>query len=97
LFFSANAFAQSDSKIWIGVDGSFWQKSIKGSISPQFDSEFSRSIRPMIGYQFNEKWFIGVLTNFQNYRIDEGFGSFVFYDFQTDLLPPSTQTYNQTT
>jgi hypothetical protein len=97
LLFSANAFAQSDSKIWIGIDGSYWQKSVKGGVSTDFDSEFSRNIRPMIGYQFNEKWSIGLITNFQKYRIDEGFGAYQTFDLLGKPAVSRPKLYNQAT
>lgn len=97
LLLSTITYGQSDSKIWIGVDGAYWQKSVKGGISSDFDSEFSKSIRPMIGYQFNEKWSVGVITNFQNYRIDEGFGAFQQFDLTGNTENSQELFYNQAT
>jgi len=100
LLFSTNTFAQSDSKIWIGIDGAYWQKSVKGGISSDFDSEYSASIRPMIGFKLNEKWSIGILTNFQSYRQDEGLAAFQFYNFNTgqgDTRIPNPDFYLQAT
>jgi hypothetical protein len=78
--FSVNTFAQSDSKIWIGIDGSYWQKSVIGISSPE-NSEYSGNIRPMIGYKLNDKWSLGIMTNFQSYSQDESIISYQPFNF----------------
>lgn len=80
LFFET--FAQSDSKIWVGIDGAFWQKSVK-SVRSENNHDFSSSIRPMIGYNFSDKWSLGIMPNFQNYSQDEGTISFRPTNFAT--------------
>ncbi|MEP0711357.1 hypothetical protein [Algoriphagus sp.] len=68
-FISCLTFAQTDSKFWIEVDGSYWQKGTPSNAFNSFPRERSGSMRPMIGFNFNEKWGAGLMMNFQSYRI----------------------------
>jgi hypothetical protein len=91
---SFGSFAQSDSKIWIGIDGSYWNKSVKGGITNDFGSEFSSSIRPMVGYQLSPNWSLGILANFQSYRLDLGQSSLTDYG-QSSFYPTPVIFYEE--
>ena len=67
LFFES--FAQSDSKIWIEIDGSYWQRSIKSSSFFHQGPNQNRfgSLRPMVGLKLNQKWDIGIMMSLNSY------------------------------
>ncbi|WP_075350040.1 hypothetical protein [Algoriphagus marinus] len=65
LFFES--FAQSDAKVWIGIDGSYWQKSVKTSGLVSLKNENFGSLRPMIGLKLNQKWDLGIMMSFNSY------------------------------
>lgn len=67
MFFSANAFAQSDSKIWIGIDGSYWQKSIKATSFVSLGNERFGSLSPMVGFRLNQNWDLGFMVSLNSY------------------------------
>lgn len=64
---SVSSFAQSDSKFWIGIDGSYWKKSIKSGNLFGLDKEQFGSLRPMIGFKLNHKWDLGIITSINSY------------------------------
>lgn len=61
------AFGQSNPEFWFGMDGSYWQKSIKSSGIVSLDKERFGSVRPMIGLRINPKWDVGILMSVNSY------------------------------
>lgn len=82
-FIAKVSLAQNDSKLWIEVDGGYWQKGNPSTSFNTYERERSGSIRPMIGLNFSEKWGVGVMMNFQSYRVktDDVQTSYPIYDY----------------
>ncbi|MHA7129573.1 hypothetical protein [Algoriphagus namhaensis] len=68
-FLSTAALGQSATSFWIGLDASYWQKSIKSSTFFQQGPNQERfgSIRPMIGLKLNPKWEVGIMLSSNSY------------------------------
>lgn len=100
----ATSIAQSDKEFWFGVDGSYWQKSIKSSNFFQQgpNQEQFGSLRPMIGLKLNQKWDIGIMMSINSYveeisplNLTQDFG--VFDEEGMFLYSDSRTTVYQTT
>lgn len=58
----------TDSKFWFGFDASYWQKAIHNSDQLAIQRDMSGSIRPMIGFNLQKNWSIGIIANFSSYQ-----------------------------
>jgi len=58
----------TDSKFWFGFDASYWQKAIHNSNPLAVKRNMLGSIRPMIGFNLQKNWSVGVLANFSSYQ-----------------------------
>ncbi|UZD21288.1 hypothetical protein PBT90_17330 [Algoriphagus halophytocola] len=85
-FTTALSYGQNNPGIWLEVDGSYWQTDNRSSNFNSFTRERSGSLRPMIGYKWNDRWGLGVMGNFLSYRekIDPISGSYAIYSNEPD-------------
>lgn len=89
-------FSQSDAEFWFGVDGSYWQKSVKSSSAFGLDQERFGSLRPMIGLKINQKWDIGIMMSVNSYMEEISplsyTTSFASFDEDQNFISQDTRT-----
>ncbi len=90
------ASAQTESQFWVGVDGSYWQNSVKSGNDFGIEKEFYSSIRPMIGLKVSDKWDVGIMTSINSY--EEAYNSFSYtvgnpiFDGDGNVIGTNTRT-----
>jgi len=62
------ATAQTDNNFWFGLDGSYWQKSIKDGSNSEMENDKFSSIRPMIALKVSDKWDVGIMSSINSYE-----------------------------
>lgn len=85
-FITTISNAQNQPGFWIEMDGSYWQTENRSMDFNAFTRERNGSIRPMLGFQWNDRWGFGVMGNFLSYRekIDPISGSYPIYGNEPD-------------
>lgn len=64
-------FSQEKGKLWIELDGTYWEKSLDNTGNLTAEKERFGSIRPYLGLGIGKGWSLGLMGNYQSYDLQQ--------------------------